>query len=265
MVQYQTIELDLFKSEGYAIIYLNRPKQLNALNNQLCDDFYAVIEKLAKIEFIRCVIITGKGNAFCAGGDLIEFRQSETPGNFLHDLAANFHRSIKILKSMNAPSIAAINGPCFGVGLSIACACDLRYCTNYARFSVAFTSVGLSPDSSLTYHLPKIVGLKIAMEMAILNRVLSSEEAVKCDLVSQIIDDDKPFLEEVKKIAIKVSQGPTVAFGSTKYLFSRAFTNDLNDHLDEELKHVSMNAATEDFQEGVNAFFQKNKPNFKGK
>ena len=227
--------------------------------------FYAVIEKIAKMDFIRCVIITGRGKAFCAGGDLVEFRQSDAPGNFLHNLASNFHRSIKILKSMNAPIIAAINGPCFGVGLSIACACDLRYCTNNARFSVAFTSVGLSPDSSLTYHLPKIVGLKIAMEMAILNRVLSSEEAVKYDLVSQIINDDKFFLEEVKKIAIKVSQGPTVAFGSTKYLFSKAFTNDLNTHLDEELIHVSMNAATEDFQEGVNSFFQKKKPNFKGK
>lgn len=265
MKQFKTIILELLESEGLATIILNRPDQLNALNNQLSDDFYEAIKEVSEKDSIRCLIITGKGKAFCAGGDLIEFRQSDAPGNFLHDLAANFHRSINILKTMKTPSIAAINGACYGVGLSLACACDLRYCTNNAKFSVAFTSVGLSPDSSLTYHLPKIVGLKIATEMAILNRVLSSKEAVKYDLVSQIIDDDKPFLEEVKKIAAKVSQGPTNAFGSTKYLFSKAFTNDLSTHLEEELKHVSMNAATEDFQEGVNAFFQKKKPNFLGK
>jgi len=265
MEKYQTIDLELFEPEGYAIIYLNRPEQLNALNNQLCDDFYSVIEKIAKLNFIRCVIITGRGKAFCAGGDLIEFKQSNAPGNFLHNLATNFHRSIKILKSLNAPSIAAINGACFGVGLSLACACDLRFCTDNAKFSVAFTGVGLSPDSSLTYHLPKLVGLQIAMEMALLNRVLSSGEAAKYNLVSQVIESDKSFIEEVRKIALKISQGPTIAFGSTKYLFSKAFSNDLEAHLDEELKHVSMNAATEDFQEGVNAFFQKSKPNFKGK
>jgi len=265
MKQYETIDLEISEPEGYAIIYLNRPEQLNALNNQLCDDFYYAIEEVSKIDFIRCLIITGNGKAFCAGGDLIEFQQSNAPGNFLHDLATNFHRSIKILKSLNAPSIAAVNGACFGVGLSLACACDLRFCTENAKFSVAFTSVGLSPDSSLTYHLPKIVGVQLAMEMAILNRVLSSKEAVKYNLVSQIIESDEPFLEEIRKIALKISQGPTIAFGSTKYLFSKAFTNDLETHLDEELKHVSMNAATKDFQEGVNAFFQKSKPNFKGK
>ncbi|MFX1380933.1 MAG: enoyl-CoA hydratase/isomerase family protein, partial [Promethearchaeota archaeon] len=235
MNQYKTIELEIFESEGFAIIYLNRPDQLNALNNQLCDDFYLAIEEVSKKDFIRCLIITGRGKAFCAGGDLVEFQQSDAPGNFLYDLASNFHKSIKILKSINTPSIAAINGPCFGVGLSLACACDLRFCTNNAKFSVAFTSVGLSPDSSLTYHLPKIVGLPLANEMALLNRILTSEEAEKYNLVSQIIGGDTPFLEEIKKIAQKISNGPTLAFGSTKYLFSKSFTNDLNAHLEEEL------------------------------
>ncbi len=265
MNRYETIELEIFEREGYAIIYLNRPDQLNALNTQLCEDFHSIIEEVSKNEIIRCLIITGRGKAFCAGGDLNEFRESSTPEQFLHDLASNFHRSIRILKSMNAPSIAAINGDCYGVGLSLACACDLRFCTKKAKFSVGFTGVGLSPDSALTYHLPKIVGLSMAREMALLNRIITSEEVEKIRLVSKVISDETPFLEEVKAIALKISNGPTKAFGSTKYLFLKSYTNDLNSHLDEELKHISINAATEDFQEGINSFFQKRKPNFKGR
>lgn len=264
MSKLKTIIVEIEESENYAIIYLNRPDQLNALNFQLAEDFYSALEMIAKNENIRCVVITGNGNAFCAGGDLGAFKKAEEPDNFLFNLATIFHKGIKLLKNINAPSIAAVNGACFGVGLSLACACDLRICSENAKFGVAFTSVGLSPDSSLTFHLPKIVGLPLANEMAILNRMLNAEEAMKYNLVSKVTTDDL-LLEEVKGIAKKISHGPTMAYGSTKRLFTMSFSNDLESQLSEEIINIKKNATSEDFQEGVNSFFEKRKPNFKGR
>ena len=264
MSKLKTIIVEIEESDNYAIIYLNRPNQLNALDFQLAEDFCSALEEISNNDKIRCVMITGKGNAFCAGGDLGAFKKAEKPDTFLFDLAMFFRKGIKMLKNLNTPSIAAINGACFGVGLSLACACDLRICSEKAKFGVAFTSIGLSPDSSLTYHLPKIVGLPLANEMAILNRILNADEAWKYQLVLKIVSEDS-LVEEGKSIAKNISHGPTMAYGSTKKLFTMSFSNDLNSQLNEEIMNIKKNAASEDFQEGINSFFEKRKPFFKGK
>lgn len=264
MSKLETIILEIDEVENYAILYLNRPNQLNAVNFQLSEEFCIALEDISKNKKIRCVIITGKGKAFCAGGDLAAFRKAEHPDRFLFDMATIFHKGIKMLKSLDAPSIAVVNGACFGVGLSLACACDLRICSEKAKFNVAFTSVGLSPDSSLTFHLPKIVGLPIANEMAILNRTLDADEALKYNLVSKITPEGL-ILEEGRILAKKISHGATMAYGSAKKLFTMSYSNDLETHLKEELTNLKKNAASEDFQEGVNSFFEKKKPLFKGK
>jgi 2-(1,2-epoxy-1,2-dihydrophenyl)acetyl-CoA isomerase len=256
--------LEIDENKNYAIIYLNRPNQMNALNLQLAKDFLSVMDEIRRLNNVRSIIITGKGKAFCAGGDLAAFKEAKNPGEFLYNLAGTFHEGIKILKSIDAPSIAAVNGPCYGVGLSLACACDLRICSESAKFAIAFTNVGLSPDSSLTFHLPRIVSLPIANEMAFLNRTLAAEEALKYNLVSEIIPEAS-ILEEARNIAIKVSQGATKAFGSTKKLFTMSFSNQLERQLEEEKENIRKNAITEDFKEGVNSFFEKRKPSFKGK
>ena len=265
MLKLETIELEVLEPEGYAIIFLNRPQQLNALNTQLSMDFCEAMDNVSKNEKIRCLIITGRGKAFSAGGDLVEFTKAKDPKSHLYNLAKMFHEGIKTLKKTDAPSIAAVNGACFGVGLSLACACDLRICHESAKFAVAFTSVGLSPDSSMTFHLPKIVGISIANEMAILNRVLTAEEAKNCNLVSKIINKEENFLEEVKKTALKISHGPTLAFGTTKRLFMESYSNTLNAQLEKELNSISKLAGTEDFQKGAGAFLEKKRPEYKGK
>lgn len=264
MSNFETIELEIDESKGVAILYLNRSAQLNTLNTQLSHEFVSAMKIIEKNDKVRCLIITGKGKTFSAGGDLVEFSKAEKPDDHLYNLASTFHEGIKILKNINAPSIAAVNGACFGVGLSLASACDIRVCSDKARFSVAFTSVGLSPDSSMTFHLPKIIGLSLANEMALLNRTLDAEEAKKYNLVSDIYPIES-FMEQTIKLADKIAQGPTLALGSTKKLFLQSFANDLETQLKSELENIRRNAATEDFQEGPKAFFEKRKPNFKGR
>src|SRR5512139_712444 len=165
----ETVLLDYVDGKAIAIVRLNRPPALNALNPQLAEDFVSVVNELQAEPELRAVIITGNGKAFSAGGDLGAFKAATDAGQCLQDLAGEFHGGIATLRNIAAPFIAAINGPCFGVGLSLACACDLRIAVESATFSVAFTGVGLSPDSGLPYFLPKIVGLGVATELSFLN------------------------------------------------------------------------------------------------
>lgn len=263
MAQFETIKLE--ESETFAILYLNRPNQLNALSYKLAEEFSLALKEFSKNPIIRCLLITGKGRAFCSGGDVVEFKKAENPSEFMVKLVSKLHESIKILKNFKIPSIAAVNGACFGAGLGFALACDLRICSESATFGSAFTSVGLSPNSSTTYHLPKIVGLSLANEMILLNRVLNAEEALKFNLVSKIINSDISFLQEAKKMAIEVSHGPPLAFESTKKLLLKSFSNNLVQQLEDEIENIKKNASMQDFQEGIKAFLEKKKPKFQGR
>ncbi|MFX1428523.1 MAG: enoyl-CoA hydratase/isomerase family protein, partial [Promethearchaeota archaeon] len=186
------------------------------------------------------------------------------PAEFMNELASRLHKGIRILRNMKKITIAAINGACFGAGLGYAAACDFRICVKEATFGCAFTRIGLSPDSSSTFHLPKIVGLSLANEMLFLNRVLDAEEALQYNLVNRVVSSEK-FVEEIKKFAIEVSRGAPMAFENTKKLLNESYYNNLDMHLNREQELIVKTAGTEDFQEGLKAFFEKRKPDFKGK
>jgi 2-(1,2-epoxy-1,2-dihydrophenyl)acetyl-CoA isomerase len=264
MSEFDTIKIEDDLTNCIVIIYLNRPDQFNALNYQLAEDLFNALTQISKNNNIRSLIITGKGKAFCGGGDLIEFKKAKDPRGFISKLANKLHDSIKLLKSMRIPSIAAINGACFGAGLGLACACDLRICSKNATFGSAFVGVGLSPDSSSTFHLPKIVGLSLANEMLLTNRILKAEEALKFNLVSQIVEVDK-LIEQVKKIAKKIRNGAPIALQRAKMLINESFMNSIETQLNKEAEEITFTAGTEDFQEGVKAFFEKRDPLFKAK
>lgn len=258
-----TVELDVFEEGKVALVRLNRPDALNAMNTQLAEDLRKVVDQLGEEEKVRSVILRGKGRAFCAGGDLGEFKAAADPKPFIHDLAGNVHKTVMRIRGMNAPWIAAIHGPCFGVGLSLACCCDLRIATTEAKFSVGFTGVGLSPDSSLLYYLPRIVGLTKATEMTLLNDALTAEEALQIGLVSKVVEMDK-VEEESLKMAKKLAGMPTLALGMDKRMLDASSCDTLEQHLALELECVSESAGTADFQEGCAAFFERRKPDFKG-
>jgi len=264
MLEYETIELKIDEINGLTIIFLNRPEQSNALNYKLAEDLYKALSKILKNTNIRSIVITGKGKAFCGGGDLVEFKKAKNASEYISRLANKLHDSIKILKIMRIPSIAAINGPCYGAGLGFACACDLRICSKNATFGSAFVGVGLSPDSSSTVHLPKIVGLSLANEMLLTNRILNAEEALKFNLVSKVVESNE-LLKVIKVITQKIRMGAPIALERAKQLINKSFMNNFEYQLIEEAENITFCAGTEDFQEGVKAFFEKRNPLFKGK
>ncbi len=257
------VELEVVENGSIAIVTLNRPDALNALNMPLSEEFEKVARQVAQDPKVRAAIVTGKGKAFCAGGDLAAFKASKAPGTFLHDLAALFHKAILAIRGMNVPWIAAINGPCFGVGLSLACCCDLRLASVAAKFSVAFTGVGLSPDSSLLYYLPKIVGIAKASELTLLNTSLSAEDALKMNLVTKV-SSPEDLMKDTLEVAKKLASMPTRALGMDKRQLDASYSLPLEQHLELELKYVSESATTADFREGCASFFERRKPNFKG-
>ena len=257
------VELEVVENNTIAILSLNRPDALNALNMPLTEDFGKAVRQVVQNPKIRAAIVTGKGKAFCAGGDLGAFKASKEPGTFLYDLAAAFHKSVLTIRGMNIPWIAAINGPCFGVGLSLACFCDFRVASATAKFSVAFTGVGLSPDSSLLYYLPKIVNLAKATEMVLLNTTLSAEDALKVNLVTKI-SKPEDLLRDTLDMATILANMPTRTLGMDKKQLDASYSLPLEQHLDLELKYVSESATTVDFQDGCQAFFERRKPHFKG-
>jgi 2-(1,2-epoxy-1,2-dihydrophenyl)acetyl-CoA isomerase len=264
MPNFELIELEIDEENNLAIVFLNRPDQYNAFNGKLMDELITAFNSISSDKRIKCLILTGKGRAFSAGGDVVAFKNADKPDEFMANLVSRLHKGIKILKNMEVISIAAINGACFGAGLGYATACDFRISSENATFGCAFTKIGLSPDSSSTWHLPKLVGLTLANEMLFLNRVLNAEEALQFNLVNQLINSEVNFIEEVKNYAKEICQGAPKAFSYTKNLIKESYTSDLETHLDKEAANIVKTAGTEDFQEGLKAFFEKRNPDFKG-
>ena len=263
MSHYETIKLNL--EEGIAIITFSRAEKWNAFSYQLVSEFCLALNELLKNDAIRCLVITGEGKAFSVGGDINEFKEVKDTVKFMNKMANKLHEGIGLIKGLNFPTIAAINGPCFGAALGYVCACDLRYCLEGANFGAAFTGLGLSTDSSTSFFLPRIVGLSLATEMILLNKILSSQEAQSHGLISAVFQSKDSFLEDIKAIAVNLSTGPTIAFRSVKQLLDNSYHNNLDSHLEMETEKITNCAGTEDFQEGLNAFLEKRKPIFKGK
>lgn len=246
-----------------AVLYLNRPDEMNAVNPQLAKDFVAALQELDNDPALRALVLSGKGKAFSVGGDLGAFRSAPNPVRFVHDLAAEVHTAVMLIRKLKAPVVAAVNGACSGVGLSLACCSDFRIASVPAKFCFAFVGVGLSADSALPFYLPKIVGPGKAAEMAMLNPVLSAQEALEIKLVDKVTKPEQ-LLGEALSLAGKLAAMPTIAIGKIRKLYDCAFSDSLEAHLNKELNFVAETAATADFKEGCEAFFEKRKPVFKG-
>jgi 2-(1,2-epoxy-1,2-dihydrophenyl)acetyl-CoA isomerase len=241
-------------------ITFNRPEVYNAFNR----DLHAALREAlteARDAAVRCVVVTGAGKGFCAGQDLKEFGQ--VAGSIRDALEETYHPNIRLVRTLEKPVIAAVNGAAAGAGLSFACACDLRVASDAASFVPGFVGIGLVPDSGGTWFVHRLLGFARAFDWMCANTRLSAAEALEWGLVSQVVPAEA-FAERVAELAAEWAARPTLAVARTKQLFEHAFAASLEAQLALEAELQQASVATEDFREGVDAFLQKRPPTFKG-
>jgi 2-(1,2-epoxy-1,2-dihydrophenyl)acetyl-CoA isomerase len=250
--------------DGLAHLTLNRPKAANAFNLDLAREFLETATICAEDSAIRAVLLTGAGRMFSAGGDLKDFSAAEDQiPRRVADTAGALHAAIVKFARMNAPIVAAVNGPAAGAGMSLVCMADIAIAAESAHFTMAYTAAGLTPDGSSTYFLPRIVGIRRAREMMLTNRRLSAAEAHTWGIVERVVPD-ADLMTEAEELARTLASGPTLAFGATKKLLLASQTAELEDQLDAETRAIVSMTTTSDGHEGVTAFREKRLPNFKG-
>jgi len=249
---------------GVARLTLNRPKAANSINLDLTRELVEVATTCEKDSSIRAVLLTGSGRFFSAGGDLKNFAAAEDQIPKLVSQTANtLHAAIAKFARMNAPVVAAVNGPAAGAGMSLVCMTDIALAAESAFFSMAYTAAGLAPDGSSTYFLPRIVGIRRARELMLTNRRLSAAEACELGIVERVVPDGD-LMREAENVARALASGPTLAFGAVKKLLIASQNAQLEDQLDAEADAIVSMTGTSDGREGVSAFREKRRPSFRG-
>ena len=254
--------------QGVMTITLNRPDALNAYNERMSVELAAALKSAERDAQVRCVTLTGAGRAFCSGQDLREIRAYYKPDACTLDFGAHLRQKynpvVARLRSLEKPTLAAINGVAAGAGASFAFACDLRICASSASFMMAFTHVGLIPDSAATLTLLQHVGYARAAEMCFLGDRMPAEEALRRGLVNCVVED-AALADATRELAGRLAAAPTRAIGLTKRALTRAWNATLDEQLEYEafLQHTA--GQTADHREGVLAFLEKRKPAFEGR
>ena len=251
------------KAGPVATVTMNRPEALNFLDPIMAQEIESALADFEKDEEVRAVIITGAGRAFCAGGD-VKFMKQEWP---VYDLVVRMERVTGFIKAMldlPKPIIASVNGPAVGAGCNIALAADLVLASEKATFCQVFTRIGLIPDCGGIYLLPRRVGMTKAKELIFTARTIEAGEAERIGLVNRVVPAEA-LEEETRKIAAELASGPTMAVGIAKRLLNQSYESDFETILQAENSNQVLLRKTEDHREGVRAFFEKRKPEFKGK
>ena len=246
-----------------AFITLNRPEVFNSFNRDMALSLQSILDDCEANNDVRAIVITGEGKAFCAGQDLKEVASPELNPGFKKILEEHYNPIILRIRNIEKPIIAAVNGVAAGAGANIALACDIVVAHEKASFIQAFSLIGLIPDSAGTYFLPRLIGFQKATALAMLGNKISAEEAERLGMIYKFVPLEE-FEETVQRIAQKLANMPTKALGLIKQTFNQSLTNNLEQQLALESKHQIEAAGTEDYAEGVAAFIEKRKPNFKG-
>ena len=255
--QYQTILFEI--KDNIATIKLHRPDANNSIDLQMGKDLMYAAMALSDNPDVRVVIITGEGKAFCPGGDLKSFAaEIEKLPSLLRDITTHLHAAISRLTRLDAPVIIAVNGVAAGAGMSMACMGDIVIAAESAKFTMAYTRIGLSPDGGATYFLPRLVGLRKAIDLAITNRLLSAQEALDMGIVTRVVPDSQ-VISGAKSAAAMIAASPIKALGASKRLMYSGFNETLETQLELESQSLSEMAQTPETREAIAGFFSKSK------
>jgi 2-(1,2-epoxy-1,2-dihydrophenyl)acetyl-CoA isomerase len=247
-----------------AHITLNRPEAYNTFNDGLIRELMRAALACDQDRSVRAVVITGAGKAFSAGGDLRAFAASrdELPGH-IKEMTTYLHAAISMLTRMRAPVIAAVNGVAAGAGMALVCACDIKIAAESARFTMAYTAAGLSPDGSGTYFVSRAVGLTRALDLALSNRMLTAREALEWGIVSRIAPDAE-LPAQAEQLAALLAASATEALAAAKRLIRDGWNQSLETQMALESESIARMSGTADAAEGIQAFLEKRPPRFKG-
>jgi len=255
----------LTRRDQVATITLNRPDALNALNLGLGRDLFHAVLEVDEDPEVRAVVITGGGQAFCAGGDVKDFADNlPRIGVLIKELTTYLHGAVSRLCRSAKPVIMAVNGVAAGGGMSFALAGDLVLAAESARFVMAYSKIAATPDGSASYFLPRLVGLRRALELYLTNRPLTASEALAWGLVNRVVPD-ADLAAEAARLAAELAQGPSLAFGGAKRLFHQSTWESLETQMELEAQGIAGSGHTEDFREGVTAFVRRGRPTFRGR
>ncbi len=255
-------------SDGVATLTFNRPEARNALSLEMRAALCEAMLDIEQDAAVRVVVVRGAGEHFMGGGDVKRFHAAlddddATRRQGFIDGIGEVHRAIVALRRMPKPVIASVRGAAAGFGMSLVTACDLAIAADDAFFIMAYCHLGVSPDGSGTFHLPRITGMKRAMEIALLGERIGAETARELGLVNWVVP--AAALEaETGKLAARLASGPTRAYGKTKRLLGQSLGETLENQLEAEAESFAECIVTDDFKEGVRAFVDKRRPSFSG-
>ena len=243
-------------------LQFNRPQQLNTLDVPTAHAFLAACQAIAADASVRAVVLSGAGRGFGAGGDLASFRTDPTATAMA--VIEPMHQAVQVLTSLNAPVIASLHGVVAGGSLSLVTACDLAIAAEGTKFNLAYVNVAANCDVSGSWHLPRMVGLRNAMQIALLGDTFLADEALRLGLINRVVPGDQ-LAAETDKLAQRLATGPTLAIGKLKKLLRASFNNDLPTQLNAERDNFRASTETHDFKEALDAFFGKRPAVFEGR
>ena len=255
--------------DGVAVLTMNRPERRNALSSAMLEGLATALEEVEQNDEVACVVLTGAGGAFCAGGDVKAMAEGNGSSIDYDALVAVQRRSQRAtsgrLHAMPKPTIAALPGAAAGAGLALALACDLRIAARSALLTTAFARVGLAGDYGGTWFLSRLVGTGRARELYFLSERLSAEEAERLGIINRVVDDER-LEDEALALAARLAAGPRIALAYMKENLNRAENGDqLGECMDLEATHHLRTAMTEDHREAATAFAEKRQPTFRGR
>jgi 2-(1,2-epoxy-1,2-dihydrophenyl)acetyl-CoA isomerase len=249
--------------QGVAYLTLNRPEVYNALNDDITFEMQDAFKVIAKDDAVRVVVLSGEGKAFCSGQDL-KAASGQEKRSFIDSLHKRYNPIIRAMRNLPKPIICRLNGVAAGAGCSIALACDIIVAAEEATLIEVFVNIGLVPDSGSSYFLPRLVGTAKAFELCSMGTKVKAAEAYQLGMINKVVTADK-LDEEIKLYTDYFSVAPTKAIGIIKKMLQKSTTSSLDEMLEYEAYSQEIAGRSEDYKEGVSAFLEKRKPNFKGK